>query len=54
VIVTGAVAAGFWWASEYADWPGVEGPFRIVAIILTVVTGANLLLAILFSSSRYK
>jgi hypothetical protein len=54
VIVTGAVAAGFWWASEYADWPGVEGPFRIVAIILTVVTGANLLLAILFSSSRDK
>lgn len=50
VIVTGAVAAGFWWASEYADWPGVEGPFRLVAIILTVVTGANLLLAILFSA----
>lgn len=51
VIVTAAIAAGFWWASEYADWPGVEAPFRIVAIILTVVAGANLVLAILFSSS---
>jgi hypothetical protein len=51
VIVTAAVAAGFWWASEYADWPGVEGPFRIVAIILTVIAAANLVLAILFSSS---
>src|SRR5205085_11182969 len=51
VIVTGAVAAGFWWASEYADWPGVEAPFRIVAIILTVVAAANLVLAVLFSSS---
>ena len=37
---------------DAADWPGVEGPFRIVAIILTVVAGANLLLAILFSSTR--
>ena len=54
VIVTGAIAAGFWWASEYADWPGVEAPFRIVAIILTVVTAGNLLTAILFSSFRDK
>ena len=54
VIVTGAVAAGFWWASEYADWPGVDGPFRIVAVILTVVAAANLLLAILFSGARDK
>jgi hypothetical protein len=34
---TGAVAAGFWFAAEYADWPGVDGPFRLVAIILTFV-----------------
>jgi hypothetical protein len=51
VIVTGAIAAGFWWASEYADWPGVEGPFRIVAIIMTVVAAGNFLTAILFSST---
>jgi hypothetical protein len=53
-IVTGAVAAGFWWASEYADWPGVEAPFRIVAVIMTVIAAANLLTAILFSSARDK
>jgi hypothetical protein len=52
VFVTGALAAGFWWASEWADWPGVEGPFRLVAIILTVVTAGNLLFAILASTFR--
>lgn len=52
VFVTGAIAAGFWWASEWSDWPGVEGPFHIVAIILTCVTVANLLAAILTSSFR--
>ncbi len=52
VFVTGAIAAGFWWASEWADWPGAEGPFRIVAIILTVVTLGNLVFAILASSFR--
>jgi hypothetical protein len=52
VISTGAIAAGFWWASEYADWPGVEGPFRILAIILTVIAAGNLLMAILFSTTH--
>jgi hypothetical protein len=51
-IITGAIAAGFWWASEYSDWPGVDAPFRVVAIILTVVAGANFLLAILFSAGN--
>lgn len=36
-VTTGAVAIGFWIASEYADWPGVEDPFRLVAIIMTCV-----------------
>jgi len=53
-IVTGAVAAGFWWASEYADWPGTEEPFRLVAIIMTVVAAGNLLVAILSSTFRDK
>ena len=52
VFVTGAVAAGFWWASDWADWPGAEGPFRIVAIILTVVTLGNLAFAILATTFR--
>ena len=52
VFVTGAVAAGFWWASEWADLPGAEAPFRIVAIILTVVTAGNLVFAILASTFR--
>jgi hypothetical protein len=54
VFVTGAIAGGFWWASEWADWPGVEGPFRLVAIILTFVAVGNLIAAILSSSFRGK
>lgn len=53
-IVSAAVAGGFWWAAEYADWPGVEGPFRLVAIIMTVVAAGNFLIAILSSSFRDK
>lgn len=45
-IVTGAVAAGFWFASEYADVPGIEWPFRLVAIIMTCVAAGNLIAAI--------
>ncbi|MEO8114541.1 MAG: hypothetical protein ABI655_09175 [Phenylobacterium sp.] len=54
VFVTGAIAAGFWFASEYADIPGTEAPFRLVAIIVTCVAAANLLAAILSSSFRDK
>lgn len=54
VFFTSAVAGGFWLASEYADIPGTEAPFRLVAIILTCVAGANLLTAILSSSFRDK
>ena len=53
-IVSAAVAGGFWWAAEYADWPGVEGPFRLVAIIMTVVAAGNFLIAILSSRFRDK
>lgn len=49
---TGAVALGFWLASEYAGLPGIEAPFRLVAIIMTCVAGANLLAAVLWSSTR--
>jgi hypothetical protein len=49
---TGALALGFWLASEYAGVPGTEGPFRLVAIILGCVAGASLLAAILWSSTR--
>jgi hypothetical protein len=54
VFITGAIAAGFWWASGYSDFPGIDGGLRIVAIILTCVTAANLLVAILYSSFRGK
>ena len=50
-IWTGAVAAGFWLASEYSNFPGAEGPFRFVAIIMTCVAAANLVFA-LISSTR--
>jgi hypothetical protein len=52
VIITGAVAAGFWWASEYSGIHDAEPAFRIVAVIMTFVAGANLLSAILTSSFR--
>lgn len=46
-ITTGAVAAGFWLASEYAGF--AEDAFRLIAIIMTCVSGAHVALA-LFSS----
>jgi hypothetical protein len=54
VFVTGAVAAGFWWASEWADWPGAYGAFHLVAIILTIVTVGNLVFAVMASAFRDK
>lgn len=45
-IITGAVAAGFWFASEFADIPGVDWPFRLVAIIMTCVAVGNLISAV--------
>ncbi|MFN4177955.1 hypothetical protein [Phenylobacterium sp.] len=51
-LLTGAVALGFWLASEYADLPGVEAPFRLVAIILTCVAAGHLVVAVLSSAFR--
>lgn len=51
-IVTGAVAAGFWLASEYADLPGIDWPFRLVAIVMTCVAAGHLVLAILSTAFR--
>lgn len=51
-IVTAAVAAGFWFASEYADLPGIDWPFRLVAIIMTCVAAGNLVLAIFSTTFR--
>jgi hypothetical protein len=50
--MTGAVAAGFWFASEYADIPAADGAFRLVAIIMTFVFVGNLLGAIFSSTFR--
>jgi hypothetical protein len=44
--VSGAVAAGFWFAAEYADIPGTYGAFRVVAIVMAFVFVGNLLGAI--------
>jgi hypothetical protein len=52
--ITGAVAAGFWAASEWSDWPGTYEPFRLVAIIMTIVAAGNLLGAIFSSAFRGK
>jgi len=53
-IVTGAVAGAFWIASQYSGIPAAEPPFRLVAIILTCVAAANLLLAVLSGGDREK
>jgi hypothetical protein len=50
--ISGAVAAGFWFASEYADIPGTYGAFRVVAIIMAFVFVGNLLGAIFSSTFR--
>ena len=54
VFITGAVAAGFWWASSDYGWPGEFGPFRLVAIIMTIVCVGNLVFALMASSFRNK
>ena len=51
-LVTGAVAMGFWFASEYADMPGVDWSFRLVAIIMTCVAAGNLIAAIFATTFR--
>ena len=48
-VITGAVAAGFWFASEYADLPGIDWPFRLVAVIMTCVAVGHAVVA-LFST----
>ena len=51
-LVTGSVAAGFWFASEYADLPGVDWSFRMVAIIMTCVAVGNLVAAVFTTTFR--
>ena len=51
-VIIGAVAAGFWIASEYSYMPRADGPFRFVAIILTCVAAANLIFALI--STRFR
>ena len=50
--ITGAVAAGFWIASEYADFPGTDGPLRLVAIIMSCVAAGHLVAAVFSSMFR--
>lgn len=50
--VTGAVAVGFWAASEWTDIPGTYDAFRLVAIIMTFVAVGNLIGAIFASTFR--
>jgi hypothetical protein len=54
VVILAALAAGFWWASVDAGWPGTEGPFRVVAIILTVICAGRFVGAVMSSSFRDK
>lgn len=51
-VYTGVIAAAFWVASEYASIPGLDWPFRLVAIILTFVSAANLIMAVIGMTFR--
>jgi len=51
-LVTGAVALGFWLASEYAAPEFDYWPFRLVAIILTCVAAGHLVVALLTTTLR--
>lgn len=51
-LVTGAVALGFWLASEYAGPEMDFWPFRLVAIILTCVAAGHAIVALLSYTLR--
>ncbi|MCR5875850.1 hypothetical protein LRS10_17785 [Phenylobacterium sp. J426] len=51
-LVTGAVAAGFWLAAEYAGPASDYWPFRLVAIILTCVAVGHGIVAVLSYTLR--
>ncbi len=46
-IIFGCLAGGFWFASQYADFPGADRAFSIAAIILGVLAVASLAFAII-------
>lgn len=48
------IAAAFWVASTYADVPGLDMPFRLVAIILGFVAAANIVMAAIGLTMREK
>lgn len=51
-VVTGAVAVGFWFASEYAEIPGTYEAFRVVAVILSCVAVARVITALFATTFR--
>ena len=46
-IVFSCLAVGFWLASQYAEWPGTERAFTLVAIIMSVMAAGSFLFAIM-------
>ena len=51
-LITAAVAAGFWFAAEYSGAPGLDWPFRLVAIIMTCVAAGHLVAALFATAFR--
>jgi hypothetical protein len=51
-LTMGAIALGFWLASEYGGIAGVETPFRIVAIILTCIAVGQAAVALMFMTMK--
>jgi hypothetical protein len=48
------MAVGFWLASRYAEWPGTEHAFTLVAIIMGVLAAGSLLFAVLATALNRK
>jgi hypothetical protein len=46
-VLLACLAAGFWLAGQYADWPGTEQPFTLAAIILGVMAAGSGAMAII-------
>lgn len=46
-IMFACLAAGFWFAGQYAGWPGTERAFTLVAIIMGVLAAGSFMFAIM-------
>jgi hypothetical protein len=46
-VIFACMSVGFWFASRYAQWPGTEQAFTLVAIIMGVLAAGSFLFAVM-------